>query len=154
MAGREQRMERLVYIRCVLLFRGFIAAVGINEGPCFHGGRVAVQISFYYLPRGNLFDNDPTPAGCGGRRRCLAANEREWSLSHSAGTDGTTFDIVRPEETTDIPSFYHVAMLLNFNVTDFDVSRWYDVQASFNAASSSLFRLSFSLCETLPIDNV
>lgn len=38
--------------RCVLLFRGFIAAVGINEGPCFHGDRVAVQISFYYLPRG------------------------------------------------------------------------------------------------------
>lgn len=52
MARREQRMKRLVYIRCVLLFRGFIAAVGINEGPCFHGGRVAVQISFYYLPRG------------------------------------------------------------------------------------------------------
>jgi len=38
--------------RCVPLFRGFIAAVGINEGPCFHGDRVGVQISFYYLPRG------------------------------------------------------------------------------------------------------
>lgn len=38
--------------RCVPLFRSFIAAVGINEGPCFHGDRVAVQISFYYLPRG------------------------------------------------------------------------------------------------------
>lgn len=38
--------------QCVPLFRGFIAAVGINEGPCFHGDRVAVQISFYYLPRG------------------------------------------------------------------------------------------------------
>lgn len=46
------KLWRLVYARCVPLFRGFIAAVGINEGPCFHGGRVAVQISFYYLPRG------------------------------------------------------------------------------------------------------
>lgn len=46
------KLRRLVYARCVPLFRGFIAAVGINEGPCFHGGRVAVQISFYYLPRG------------------------------------------------------------------------------------------------------
>lgn len=45
-------MEGEWLARCVPLFRGFIAAVGINEGPCFHGDRVAVQISFYYLPRG------------------------------------------------------------------------------------------------------
>lgn len=48
--GTETEEEWLT--RYVLLFRGFIAAVGINEGPCFHGDRVAVQISFYYLPRG------------------------------------------------------------------------------------------------------
>ena len=50
--GGERPRGKGWLARCVPLFRGFIAAVGINEGPCFHGDRVAVQISFYYLPRG------------------------------------------------------------------------------------------------------
>jgi len=58
--GGGRRRRRLA--RCVPLFRGFIAAVGINEGPCFHGDRVAVQISFYYLPRGIYLATSGRPA--------------------------------------------------------------------------------------------
>lgn len=67
--------------RSVCSFRcsgGFIAAVGINEGPCFHGDRVAVQISFYYLPPGNLFGNERRTVGAR-HSRALAATTR-WHL--------------------------------------------------------------------------
>ena len=82
--GRESRAKlwRLVYARCVPLFRGFIAAVGINEGPCFHGGRVAVQISFYYLPRG-IYSTTTDRQGVvvssmvGGERTAEKERERE-----------------------------------------------------------------------------
>lgn len=79
------------YTRCVPLFRGFIAAVGINEGPCFHGGRVAVQISFYYLPRGIY--------SATGRRAQGAARARESDAARTASD-------ARRTSRRDVPTSY------------------------------------------------
>lgn len=72
--------------RCVPLFRGFIAAVGINEGPCFHGDRVAVQISFYYLPQGIYL------ATSGGQGAVLPVVVAERVVGYYSARHDTAFD--------------------------------------------------------------
>lgn len=95
---------------------------------------------------GEFIRQRPTPAGCGGvvdawwrtneRRVCHTRLTRR-----ARGRRLTSFS---PEETTDIPSFYHVVLLSNFNVSDFDVFQWERM-----LLSTSFFLL---FTKTLPID--